>query len=283
MDLSPATGHSRAEVAVVSLNVAPDSHPTLKYARLGPMAMASHRRFCSRHGYAFYDAGPPATDRHPCWGKIPAILKVLERHRWVLWADSDAIAAEDAPNLESLCDPDCDIVTQCPRRFVSDLNPAGNVRFNTAPVNTGVFLTQATPNSIDLLRRTFAETQFVTKGAIWNGIGDQEAMAAVLLGEQGSRYRVRQVDLLQRHPGAHCAGNRFLHFYGDRARHHVSSSIVESVLARWEAAIALGLPLPADRGLFHWCCIQNKSAEAAFHRGDPERFLYDPGFIETAT
>lgn len=276
---SPAEGEGvrgEFDMAVVSFNAAPGQHPTWKYGRLGAMAMENHRRYSERHGYTFYDAGPPDDDRPACWGKIPAILSALERHRWVLWADSDTLAAHDAPGLETLCHPECDVVSQCPIRFVGPIQRHETLSFHSASVNTGVFLIQATESARDLLHRTFDQRQFVSKGSIWNGIGDQEAMTAVLLADEQSRYRVRHVDHLQRHPRAHCEGNRFLHFYGDLARHEVPLPTAQAVIARWEHAVHHDLPLPMDRSLFHWCCIQNTSAEASFDRGGPERFLYDP-------
>ena len=48
------------------------------------------------------------------------------------------------------------------------------------------------------------------------------------------------------------------------------------MIAAWDRAIRLSEPLPQEFARFHWCCIQNKSADRLGSGGDLSRYLYRP-------
>jgi galactosyl transferase GMA12/MNN10 family len=271
---------SPSDIALVSFNQIPPDNPSYKYERLGQMALANQRQYAARHGYAFYAEAPAHTSSPPCWEKIPAILSALRRHRWVLWADSDALVASPQCGLEDFCDPTYDLVVQCPRSYFDRISLNADAGLAAMPVNSGVFMVQATTWVHHFLQATYAMKPKPGPARFWNGIGEQEAMINVLRGQPHDIKRIRYVDALQCHPALHFKGNRFVHFYGNLARHMVPLEEAETVLQRWESAIACGAELPADMARFHWCCIQNKSPDAAVDRGGPERFLYRPQDIQ---
>jgi hypothetical protein len=269
-----------ADLAVVTFNVVPPVNDTFKYERLGPMAVENHRQYCARQGYTYFDAAPVPSDRPACWAKIPAILSAFESHRWVLWADSDALVFDFSRGLEEFCDGRYDLVTQNPDAYFRRIGADAETALEAMPINTGVFLMQATEWSKDLLQRAYDQEKWVSKAEMWNGIGDQEALIDVLKTSPGGLRRIRYVEGLQSHPSLHRSGDLFVHFYGSHAQHRIPLAQCEAVLRRWEAAVATGGPLPHDLARFHWCCIQNKSSITAMDRGGPERFLYRPEEIE---
>ena len=44
-----------SEIAVVTFNIVPQINYSLKYERLGQIALADRRRYCRLHGYDFID------------------------------------------------------------------------------------------------------------------------------------------------------------------------------------------------------------------------------------
>ena len=99
------------DLAVITFNDVPSVNYTYKYERLGQMALENRRRYCELHGYRFISDVPIAADRPACWAKIPALLKALETHTWVLWADdSDTLIFNPLCRIEGFCDPDYDLV-----------------------------------------------------------------------------------------------------------------------------------------------------------------------------
>ncbi len=147
---------------------------------LGPLALENHRRYCARHGYAFIDDVPVSPDRPACWAKIPAILAAFDTHEWVLWADSDTLIREDAAPLDDLCDPAFDMVVQSHAAFFRFIGVPVEQGMAQLPISTGVFLMQRSGWSRDFLARAYDETAYVTQGEVWDGIGEQEAMIALL-------------------------------------------------------------------------------------------------------
>jgi hypothetical protein len=266
-------------IGFITYNDVPAHNPTFKYERLGPLAVENHRRYCERHGYRFISDVPVAADRPACWAKLPAMLDALEHHRWVLWADSDTLIFDPLRRLEDLCDPAFDLIVTSHDEFFRLRGIPRAEGLARMPINTGVFLLQATPWSRDFLRRAYDQHQFVTRGELWDGIGEQEAMIHVLHQNPTDLGRIKYVPGLQNHPRLYRPGDLFVHFYGNHARHRIPLAECAEVLERWEAADRAGGPLPADLPRFHWCCIQNKSAEATA-RGDVSRYLYRPGDLE---
>src|SRR3954469_14820769 len=136
-------------IAFITYNAVPAHNPTFKYERLGPLAVDNHRRYCERHGYRFISDVPVAADRPACWAKLPAMLDALEHHRWVLWADSDALIFEPSRRLEDLCDPAFDLIATSHDEFFRLRGIPRAEGLARMPINTGVFLLQATPWSRD--------------------------------------------------------------------------------------------------------------------------------------
>ena len=266
-------------VAVITFNAVPEINLSYKYDLLGPLAVENHRRYCARHGYDFISDMPPADVRPFCWAKIPAILSAFETHEWVLWADSDTLVREDAAPLGPLMDPRFDMVVQSHAAFFRFIGVPVEVGMARMPISTGVFLMRRSDWSRDLLRRAYAETAFVTSGPVWDGIGEQEAIIALLQRRPADLARIRHVEGLQNHPRFLAPGDRFVHLYGNHARHLIAEDEARATVERWSAALLTGGAWPGDLARFHWCCIQNRSAAEAHVRGEPEDFLYALGDI----
>jgi hypothetical protein len=264
------------DIAVVTFNDIPAVNHTLKYEVLGPMAIENRRQYCERHGYRFIHDVPIASDRPACWAKIPALLAALDTHRWVLWADSDTLIASQQQPLDTLCDDAYDLIVQSHEEFFRFIGVPVSAGLDRMPINTGVFLMRSSAWSLDFLRRAYQETQFVSNCEVWDGVGEQEAMIALLHRSPGDRQRIKYVSGLQNHPRFYRPGDLFLHFYGNHARHLIPSVECDEVISRWDTAVRRSEPLPADRARFHWCCIQNKRPAARIITGDLSRYLYRP-------
>ncbi len=273
-------------IAVITFNsipgndAAPGGDRTFKYERLGRMAIENRRIYCERQGYRFISEVPIAADRPACWAKIPAILQAFETHRWVLWADSDALVFDAGRRLESFCDPDYDLVVASHEEFFRLIGVPLAAGLQKMPINTGVFLMQASAWSKDFLRRAYDQRQLVSQGEIWNGIGEQEAMTLLLQQRPEDLARVKYVEGLQNHPKLYRPGDAFVHFYGNYTRHRIPLPECEEVIQRWEDANRRGAPFPEDRARFHWCCVQNKRPDAPVDRGDVSRYLYPVEDVE---
>lgn len=266
----------RSRLAVITFNEIPVVNYTLKYNRLGPMALQNRCLYCKRHGYRFISDVPVSPDRPSCWAKIPAILEAFDKHPWVLWADSDTLIFDQERGLEEFCDPAYDMVVQSHEEFYSFLGIPLEQGLDRMPINTGVFLMRASAWSRAFLRRAYDQKQFVFPGKVWNGIGEQEAMIHLLRQNPSDRQRIKSVDHLQNHPRFYRHGDRFVHFYGNYAPHRLSFSQCEEILSRWETANRLAAPFPDDIARFHWCCIQNIHPDMPIVRGDVAHYLYSP-------
>ena len=266
----------RRDVAVVTFNDVPAINPTFKYEVLGHLALENRRQYCERHGYSFFSQVPIARDRPACWAKIPAILEAFKTHQWVLWADSDTLVFNSALAVDDLCDPAYDLVFQSHEHFFKFMGVPIAEGLDRMPINTGVFLIQATLWSRDFLRRAYEQTAYVTHKEIWDGIGEQEAMIALLRDVPEDRRRIKYVDGLQNHPRFCRSTDRFVHFYGNYAKHRIPLVECEEVFGRWAIAVGLSGSLPSDVARFHWCCIQNKREDASIVRGDLSHYLYRP-------
>lgn len=266
----------RAGLAVITFNDVPAINYTYKYDVLGRMAVENRRRYCALHGYDFICDVPVARDRPACWAKIPAILEAFRTHEWVLWADSDVLVIEEGVAAAGFCDPEYDLIVQTHDRYYQLLGIPEAEGLRLMPINTGVFLIRASEWAADFLRRAYQRTEFVSHGAVWNGIGEQEAMIALLQERPADRQRIKHVDFLQSPPKFYRPGYLFMHFYGNHARHRIPPAVCGAVVAAWARAVRLGLPLPRDFARFHWCCIQNKHADGPVRGGDLGRYLYRP-------
>ncbi len=270
------------DLAVITFNVVPPVNLTFKYEELGRMAIENRRQYCERHGYRFICEVPIADDRPACWAKIPALLAALEMHAWALWADSDTLIFAQDRRIDALCDPDYDLIVQSHEEYFRLLGVPVVAGLDRMPINTGVFLIRASAWSRDFLKRAYEETQFVSAGDVWDGIGEQEAMIALLRRAPEDRRRIKYVNGLQNHPRFYQPGDFIVHFYGNHARHRIPLDECHEIIGRWDAAIRGSAPLPADRARFHWCCIQNKREDSPTVRGDLSHYFYQPADIAPA-
>jgi len=262
------------KIALISYNAIPSRDASLKYERLGPLSLADHRRYCRRHGYTHIDTVPLPADRPACWAKIPAALRALEEFDWVVCADSDTLVATPARRLEEFMREGRDLVVESP------VEPFRRAGFDEAtawarqPITTGVFLIRSCAWSRRFLTAAYRRTEFVRREAVWNGIGEQEAMIAEWRDDPEVHGHVGHATGLQTHPCFFRPGNLFLHLYGNYASHRLPAQTCAEVLGRWEHAVESGAPLPEDVARFHWCCIQNQKNGSGLDRGGPERFFY---------
>lgn len=266
-------------IAVITFNQIPATNYTFKYDRLGRMAIENRRQYCKRHGYEFIEDVSVSNDRPATWAKIPAILKAFECHRWVLWADSDALIFNRSRRLEDFCDSDYDIVVQSHDEYFRHRGMSASDGLKKMPINAGVYLVQASEWAKEYLKRSYDQEQFVSHEKIWDGIGDQEAMTWVLRQNLGDQKRIKYVEHLQGYPQFYHPEDLFIHFYGNHACHRIPWAESEAVLQRWEDANARGKAYPSDLARFHWCCIQNKEAPSPIQRGDVKDYMYDPDEI----
>lgn len=268
----------RASLAVVTFNDVPVANPTLKYEVLGAIALRNRQLYCERHRYTFIDDVTIDRERPACWAKIPALLAALEDHEWVLWADSDVLIAAPERPLEPFVDGDdgCELIVQSHAEFFELLRIPLEDGLERMPINTGAFLIRSTPWSRAFLAEAYDQTDLVTGGELWDGIGEQEAMIRLLRRRPTDRRRIRYVTGLQNHPALYRPGELAIHFYGNHARHRIPLEESDEVVARWRVAVDAGGPLPRDRARFHWCMIQNRTATAPGERGDLAHYLYRP-------
>ena len=266
----------RADLAVITFNDVPAVNHTFKYEVLGRLAIENRRRYCERHGYDFISDVAVARDRPACWAKIPALLDALATHEWVLWADSDTLIFESARPFDEFCDFRYDMVVQSHAEFFRFVGVPVEQGLARMPINTGVFLLRNSDWSRDFLRRAYQQTTYVSHGDVWDGVGEQEAMIALLRQSPADLARIKYVEGLQNHARFYRSGDRFVHFYGNHARHRIPPAECAEVFARWTDAVLHAAPLPSDLARFHWCCIQNKTDDAPVVRGDLSHYLYGP-------
>ncbi|WP_029031723.1 hypothetical protein [Salinarimonas rosea] len=273
---------SRARIAIVTGNAPPEDSAGLKYTRLGPIGIAAARAYATRHGYGFSGTLPDVGVRPACWAKIPALLAALESHDWAVWVDSDAVALAPARDLAPLLATDADIVAQDPDAFFADLGLDPVLGRASQPLHTCVFALCAGGFARDLLAAAWEETQFVKPAAPWNGIGEQEAINAVLKRRPPAPGRIRYVGDLQAPPRLASPTTRFVHFYGDRAAPLVPEATAARVLDAFEDAVRAGRGRAMDLGLVHLCAIQRSAPGGPIDRGGPERFGYDAAALRAA-
>ena len=262
-----------AAIALVTFNLPPSQPRTLKYTHLAPACAAHLHAYAAAHGYALLDRPPTLHGVAPCWGKFTALLQALEHHDCAVWVDSDALVCDPSRSLVALLAREGDLLARDPAPWFARtrLNPRRGLALQ--PVNTGVFAVRRT--GADLLRRAFARAVATPPGEAWNGIGDQEALAAVI-GEQQASGRIGYVAGLQLPPGDPGAA-LFLHLFGDRAAYRFAPADCWAVIARL-APRAASLSA-AEAGLLHWCAVQSLRPGGP-DRGGPERFGYDAAVLE---
>lgn len=263
-----------SEIAVVTFNVVPQINYSLKYERLGQIALADRRRYCTLHGYDFIDDVPVAPGRPICWSKIPAMLDALSRYEWVLWADSDALIINLSTRLEEFCDPVFDLIVQSQDHFFTRLGIEPALGLTRMPINTGVFLMRSTRWSLEFLSQAYEQTQFITAGEVWDGVGEQEAMIYLLKNQPHDLRRIKYVDHLQNHPKFYSPPDMFVHFYGNYGRHLIPLPECERILSEWRTLSEKRSPSPSELARFHWCSIQIKTPRAPIQVRDVDHFLY---------
>lgn len=144
----------------------------------------NHDLYARKHDLAFYlDSNRYEGLQTPHFHKIPAVLRVLEQHDWVLWIDDDGFIMDFEQDM---------------RRFVSDvpdnvffvacrspINPQGGWTFLSA----GAFFVRNCPAGVRLLREAF-ETPKSTVNAEWR----PEAYGLLTPGEQAHIIHVLHRD-----------------------------------------------------------------------------------------
>ena len=260
-----------SRIAFVTFNDIPAQPLTYKYDALGELSLDNHRAYCAKHGYDFIGDALIDRSRPSCWSKLLAVYSALQTHDWVLWADSDTLIFDMDVRLEDLCDPGYHLIVQEQDHWWKLIGlENGSERF---PINSGVFLIKASNWSSDFLAQAYAESRFITHNLVWDGVGEQEAMNAVIRAHPGYRERIQYIPGLQTSPKLFRNDAFLVHFYGNHARHRIRDEDAQAVIARWRSGLAGGNP-PSDLARFHWCCIQNKDAATQPVRGDLHNFLY---------
>ncbi|WBO21384.1 hypothetical protein [Sphingomonas abietis] len=273
------------DVALVTFNAVPRHQESLKYARLGAIGVAATRAFAARHGHHFYGTMPDVGDRPACWAKIPALRAALRHHRWAIWVDADAVALHPASVLP-LLDTDADLVCERPDSFFRWLGLDPALGRAAQPVQSAVFALRASPWTMQLLDAAWDRTEFITPPTRWNGIGEQEAINAVLKRRPAAdRDRMQYVQGLQAPPALAAADTRFVHFYGDRAHPILPATVCAAVLDRFADAVEAGDGHAMPLALVHWSAIQRVTAGAeagADARRSPACFGYDRAMLVRA-
>ena len=271
---------SPSDIAFITFNAVPRRNTTLKYSQLGPLGVRNHRAYCARHGYRFIDGVPIAAERPACWAKIPALLAAFATHRWVVWADSDTFILDPSRPLQAFLDDSCDMIVQSPRNWFDFIGLDAALGLQIQAVNTGVVIMRASDWSRALLRSAYAREEFISKHEIWNGVGEQEAINALLERGAVDRTPIKYVDDLQAPPRLMRPATMFVHFYGNYASHRYPQAACATVLDTWAATINDGRPGPAALAGVHWSAIQNNDADAVVDRGGPRKFGYDPDALD---
>jgi hypothetical protein len=228
------------------------------------------RAYSRRHGYAFYDDVPPLSGRPACWSKLTVLAKALERHEWVFWVDADAVAQPGATALEPLIPASGDLVCEDPATFLAwlGLDPATGRKLQ--PVHTAVFGLRRSVWSQNLIAAAWARDEWISTAEPWNGVGEQEAINAVLKRAPALTLRLRYVTGLQAPPALIGPETRFVHFYADRAQARWPRGACEAVLAHYADMIAAqgsaAVAMPPLM-LVHWCAIQLSGAADLTDRG----------------
>lgn len=267
---------------MASFNCVPEVNPSLKYERLGPMAMENHRQYCELHNIAFLSTAPEALARPYCWGKFQVLLQALERFDWVIWADSDTLVIDlTLPPDRSLSDQ-ADLITQCPADHFSYFGVGMDEARRRMPVNTGVFAIRACQWSKQLLQQAARLTDYADGGVLWNGIGDQEALTQALLDDKDWRTHVQYIPDFHCHPRFYRSGVLFVHLFGNRIEPLIAADIAESVIERWEKRIADRLvPEIDDLALLHLAATQCKPDQTHLALGDAGMILYGTEDVRT--
>jgi len=270
------------DIAIVTFNQPPRQPASLKYTDLAPIGIAAARRYADRHGYAFYDDPPDLADRPACWGKLVALAAALERHAWAFWVDADAVAQPGAASLAPLIPARGDLVCEDPAHFLCWLGLEADAGRRLQPVHSAVFGLRRGAWSQRLLASAWSRREWITSAEPWNGIGEQEAINAVLKRTPAHASALHYVGGLQAPPALANQTTRFVHFYGDRARPRWPQDASRAVLARYAQAMVDGAPEAAPLPLVHWCAIQATSATGLPDRGPPERFGYASVMLDAA-
>jgi GR25 family glycosyltransferase involved in LPS biosynthesis len=125
---------------------------TSEVAELGRRTSRVLRAYAERHGYAAVVATATFDpSRSPIWSKILLLERYLLENpecEWIMWIDADAVIMNPSQRLEDLVDDEVDFVVAV------DVDPS--------PMNAGVFLVRNCPGTLDMLRRSYMKSQYVT-------------------------------------------------------------------------------------------------------------------------
>ncbi|NJN05605.1 MAG: hypothetical protein HC814_03335 [Rhodobacteraceae bacterium] len=260
---------------MATFNRVPAVNPSWKYERLGPMALENHRQYCVRHGIDFLSEAPETRGMPHCWGKFEVLLDALDRYEWVIWADSDTLILDPTLIPSAYLAEDADLLSQCPVEFLTPFGLSEEDALCRMPVNTGVFMIRGCRWSKELLAHAASLTHHASGEALWNGIGDQEALAEALVGNPDWRAHVRYVADLQCHPRFYRSGILFVHLFGNRIEPVLPPDAADRIVTRWEERVARMAPLnPGEAALLHLACTQCKPGHTHEALGDPDMILY---------
>lgn len=132
------------------------------YKHIGQFSDENKQKYAKKHGYdVFIYHNVLDTARPPAWSKIIAIQRHLKDYKWIYWSDADSLIMNTNIKLESFVNDDVDLIIskECYYGFL----------------NTGSFLIKNTPWSHILLKRIYAQRQFINH-LLW----EQQALAHLL-------------------------------------------------------------------------------------------------------
>lgn len=261
------------QIAVVSGHYIPELNTSLKYEVIGELSKLNHRHYCRKHDIPYLHYEFQQEDSPVCFEKIPVILEALDSYEWVLWLDSDILISNSTLNIETLCNPDFEFISQCSDRFFGSSPIPYKVRKRIMPLNTGAFLIKSSAFSKELLNSAYANRSKL-KGELWDGIGEQEVLIDILSKQNILESSVGYYKNLQCHPGYWHKNVFSIHFYGNYAEHKFTNQKCMRVINEWKSAIINGRDLPKNREYFHWCLIQLKKRKTTLNRRNNEFFLY---------
>ncbi len=106
------------------------------------------RNYSNIYGYDFIEYNHTLDiNRHPSWSKVKAMNINIDRYDWLVWIDADAVITNKCINIESIIDPNYDIIIareDCCARSI----------------NTGVFILRNSEWTKNYLQLWYNQEQF---------------------------------------------------------------------------------------------------------------------------
>lgn len=177
------------------------------YKHIGQYSDENKQRYAKKHGYDVFiyhellDASRPGP-----WSKILAIQKHLADYDWIYWSDADSLIMNTDIKLESFIDDEHDMIIskECYYGYL----------------NTGSFLIKNSPWSHELLRRIYAQEQFIFQTSFW----EQAALAHLLEVDKNLMPHLKvlhqrainsNLEFTTAEDGWYQEGDFIIHFFGD--------------------------------------------------------------------